>query len=158
MRAAAPVEAGKAGEGKRKAGGRKAGQTADLFFRVAGRFHDRIERALSEVGLSVPTFLALKHLVQAGKPLPLGQLAARTECGKSHMTQVVDRLEADRLVTRVPDPDDRRSVLAELTDEGRRRHREGVGAVGRVEEEFLGPLGERRWSELLETLGRLVEE
>ena len=34
------------------------------------------------------------------------------------MTQLVDRLEADGLVRRVADPTDRRSVKAEITDEG----------------------------------------
>ena len=34
------------------------------------------------------------------------------------MTDVVDVLERDGLVKRVPDPEDRRSVLAVLTEEG----------------------------------------
>lgn len=136
----------------------RAERLAELFFRVAARFHGRIDAALGEIGLSVPTFLALQHLVQARKPLPLGQLAARTECGKSHMTQLVDRLESERLVSRTPDPDDRRSVLAELTAEGRRRYKEGVRAVTRLEKEFLAPLGESRRQAFVACLGDLLEE
>lgn len=142
---------------KRSAGGVGAGRIAETFFRVAGRFHGEIERALGEIGLSVPTFLALKHLVQAGAPLPLGELAVRTECGKSHMTQVMDRLEAEGLVSRTPDPEDRRSVRAELTAEGRRRYDGGLRAVGGVEKAFVGRLSQRRRAEFLAALEALLE-
>ncbi len=36
------------------------------------------------------------------------------------VTNTIDRLEAQRLVMRVADPDDRRRVLAEITEEGRK--------------------------------------
>ncbi|MBI4513044.1 MAG: MarR family transcriptional regulator [Gemmatimonadetes bacterium] len=130
---------------------------AERFFRVAGRLHGALDAALGEVGLSVPTLLALKHLIEAEKALPLGQLAARTECGKSHMTQLVDRLETEGLVARIADPDDRRSVLAALTDEGRRRYVSGIQVVGRVEEEFFGRLGRRDRAGFHACLDRLLE-
>lgn len=142
---------------KAAVGGVGDGRIAETFFRVAGRFHGEIERALGEIGLSAPTFLALKHLVRADAPLPLGELAARTECGKSHMTQVVDRLEAEGLVSRTPDPDDRRSVRAGLTAEGRRRYDAGVRAVGGVEKAFVGRLSGRRRTEFLAALEALLE-
>lgn len=136
----------------------RRGQWVELFFRVVGRLHGRLEAALGEVGLSVPALLALKELVEAKRPLPLGRLADRIECARSHMTQLVDRLEAEGLVVRVPDPSDRRSVLAELTVEGRRRYPEGVRAVSRVEREFLGRLSRRDRAKLLVSLERMLEE
>ena len=64
----------------------------------------RLEEVLSKVELSPPKYGALNQLVQAGKPLMLGELAARLTCVRSNITQLVDRLEADGLVERVEDP------------------------------------------------------
>src|SRR3954462_1260350 len=77
-----------------------------------------LESRLSAAGLSIPKLAALNRLVEAGDSLPLGQLAERLACVKSNVTQLVDRLEADGLVTRAPDPGDRRSRLAALTAAG----------------------------------------
>jgi DNA-binding MarR family transcriptional regulator len=85
-----------------------------------------VESKLSTVGLSIPKLAALNRLVEAGDSLPLGQLAERLACVKSNVTQLVDRLEADGLVERAPDPNDRRSRLAVLTDRGRQAHTEGA--------------------------------
>src|SRR5262245_28979201 len=67
---------------------------------AASSIHDFIESRLSTVGLSVPRLAALQRLVDAGGSLPLGQLADRLACVKSNVTQLVDRLEAEGLVTR----------------------------------------------------------
>ena len=80
----------------------------------------RVEARLSEVGLSLAKLAALHHLTEAGESLPLGQLAERLACVKSNVTQLVDRLEADGLVSRTSDPNDRRSRLAVLTEPGER--------------------------------------
>lgn len=82
----------------------------------------QLEAALETVGMSLAKLSVLRHLVQAGEPLPLSQLAERSCCVRSNMTQLVDRLEADGLVRRVGDPSDRRSVRASLTRAGHRRH------------------------------------
>jgi DNA-binding MarR family transcriptional regulator len=97
----------------------------------------RLETALAGVGLSLAKLGALRHLIDSGEPLALGQLAERIACVKSNVTQLVDRLENDGLVKRVPDPNDRRSVLALVTDEGRERYRAGAAALSEAEEELL---------------------
>src|SRR5947209_13391611 len=79
----------------------------------------RVEARLAEVGLSLAKLAALNRLAEAGESLPLGQLAERLSCVKSNVTQLVDRLEADGLVSRTGDPNDRRSRLAVLTEAGR---------------------------------------
>src|SRR5580765_4645037 len=79
----------------------------------------RLEARLSEVGLSLPKLAALHQLTVAGESLPLGQLAERLACVKSNVTQLVDRLEADGLVNRAADANDRRSRLAGFSSAGR---------------------------------------
>ena len=98
---------------------------------------ERLNAALEPEGLSVPKLGVLHHLVQAGEPIPLGVLSERLGCVKSNVTQLVDRLEADALVRRVPDPEDRRSIRAAITDEGRRRYAAGQGALEATERELL---------------------
>ena len=50
---------------------------------------------------------------------PLGELAEALDSTPRNITGLVDHLERDGLVERVPDPDDRRSVRARLTPQGR---------------------------------------
>jgi DNA-binding MarR family transcriptional regulator len=88
----------------------------------------QLERCLEPTGLSLAKLGVLRHLVAAGRSLPLGQLAERLSCVKSNVTQLVDRLEADGFVRRVADPDDRRSVLAEITPAGREAYDRGARA------------------------------
>jgi DNA-binding MarR family transcriptional regulator len=51
----------------------------------------------------------------------LGDLAESLESTPRNITGLVDHLERDGLVERVPDPEDRRSVRARLTQAGRER-------------------------------------
>jgi DNA-binding MarR family transcriptional regulator len=90
-----------------------------LLLDAARAVEARAEIALAEVGLSLAKLGALRHLVIAAEPLTLSQLAERHCCGKSNVTQLVDRLEADGFVTRVNDPEDRRTVRATVTPAGR---------------------------------------
>lgn len=105
----------------------------------------RLEGALEPMGLSLAKFKALHTLATAGEPLPLRALAEECACVRSNITQLVDRLEADKLVLRTDDPGDRRSILAELTAEGRARYKAGFRALQAVETEMLGqlPKGQR---------------
>jgi DNA-binding MarR family transcriptional regulator len=100
----------------------------------------RLEARLSEVGLSLPKLAALHQLTAAGESIPLGQLAERLACVKSNVTQLVDRLEADGLVNRTADPNDRRSRLAVLTDAGRIAYSKGSEIQKQTEQELFGVL------------------
>ncbi|MGB7820478.1 MAG: MarR family transcriptional regulator [Ornithinibacter sp.] len=65
-------------------------------------------------------FDVLSALRRAGSPYELspGQLVTETLVTSGTMTNRVDRLAARGLVTRHPDPGDRRGVLVRLTSEG----------------------------------------
>lgn len=97
---------------------------------------DKLEGALDKVGLSMAKHSALSKLAEAGEPLTLSELAARLSCVRSNITQLVDRLEADGLVRRVDDPNDRRSVRAELTPLGREKQEAGDAELGRIQAEL----------------------
>jgi DNA-binding MarR family transcriptional regulator len=86
----------------------------------------RMERWCEKEGLSETRLGILFMLRHAGGDVPLGALAARLHVTPRNITGLIDHLERDGLVTRVPDPDDRRSVLAQLTERGSER----VDAMG----------------------------
>src|SRR5688500_6538345 len=114
-----------------------------------------VESQLSVVGLSLPKLLALKALADAGDSLPLGQLAGRLSCVKSNITQLIDRLESDGLVTREPDPHDRRSRLAVLTAAGRKACKDGTRVQQETERRLLGKLTKDESQQLAALLGKL---
>lgn len=116
----------------------------------------RLEAALEPLGLSLAKFGCLSKLVAAGEPLPLGTLAERCACVRSNITQLVDRLEAEKLVIRADDPEDRRSVRAELTAEGRARHAAGLSALEAAERELFSRLPRQQRESLLQLLRSLT--
>jgi DNA-binding MarR family transcriptional regulator len=103
---------------------------------AARAIEHRMEAALEVVDLSTPKFAVLTILVDATEALTLSELAARSSCVRSNMTQLIDRLEADGLVRRIDDPHDRRSVRAELTHLGRERQTAGARQMETVREQF----------------------
>jgi DNA-binding MarR family transcriptional regulator len=115
----------------------------------------RLEAKLSDVGLSIAKLAALNRLSEAGESLPLGQLADRLACVKSNVTQLVDRLEADGLVSRTSDPNDRRSKLAVLTDAGRKAYEKGSAIQQQAERELFGALTTDESATLHELLEKL---
>ena len=76
------------------------------------------ERWAEHHGLSSGRLGVLFRLLRFGDA-PLGELALALDSTPRNVTGLVDHLERDGLVERVPDPEDRRSVRARLTDKGR---------------------------------------
>ena len=107
---------------------------------AAGAVEGRIEAALAEVGLSGAKLAALTQLVEAAEPITLGELAAQCACVRSNITQLVDRLESEKLVKRVDDPQDRRSLRAAITPLGRERQALGAKKIEAVRKQLAGAL------------------
>jgi DNA-binding MarR family transcriptional regulator len=80
-----------------------------------------LDRLLKPHDLSRTAFLLMATLlISREHTRPLGQLSRHLMVHPTTVTLVIDQLEARGLVSRRPHPTDRRTVLAELTDEGRR--------------------------------------
>src|SRR6185295_13779439 len=122
---------------------------------ASGVLESRVEARLYEVGLSLAKLAALHQLSDAGESLPLGQLAERLSCVKSNVTQLVDRLEADGLVSRAGDPHDRRSRLAVLTGVGRTAYTKGRQIQEQAERELFGALTDSESATLHALLAKL---
>jgi DNA-binding MarR family transcriptional regulator len=80
-----------------------------------------VESLLRPFGLSFSRYEVLMLLLFSRRgSLPLGKVGERLQVHAASVTNAVERLERDGFVRRMPNPDDRRGVLAELTPAGRR--------------------------------------
>src|SRR5262245_51342550 len=125
------------------------------LLQAAGAVEGYLESKLSAVGLSLPKLAALDRLVQAGGSLSLGQLAERLACVKSNVTQLVDRLDGDGLVTREVDPHDGRSRLAVITDAGRQVYERGATVHREAEQHLFNMLSPDEAASLTDIIGKL---
>ncbi|TMF14324.1 MAG: MarR family transcriptional regulator [Chloroflexi bacterium] len=81
-----------------------------------------MERWADRFGLSEGRFQILVRLHhQPSGRFTMGELAEMLDITPRTVTGLVDNLQRDGLVRRVADPVDRRSVYAEITDQGRER-------------------------------------
>jgi DNA-binding MarR family transcriptional regulator len=74
------------------------------------------------------------------------------------MTNRLDRLEQQGLIRRLPDPDDRRGVLVELTKAGHRSRDESTGDEAAKEALITSALSAREKKQLNALLRRLMIE
>src|SRR5579871_6011511 len=92
---------------------------ADLFLTVYPRFKHLLKaypyQAGDEIGIS--QIIALTRLLD--QPLTVGELAERLNVTRQGASLQAQSLVEHGWVRRIPDPQDRRSALLELTDEGR---------------------------------------
>lgn len=84
-----------------------------------------------------------------------GGLAEKLRVAARSVTDVIDALEEDGLVSRVPDRRDRRATMLLVTDEGRRTLAEIDAAKHTDATEFFAPLTEREQDQLARLLAKL---
>jgi len=94
-----------------------AAEVAQLHGAVYRRYHVS-RRALPGSDVTPRMLGALQHLAVAG-PLTIGEAAAHLDLSKAAATELVDRLTAKGLVTRMRDDRDHRRVFVWLTEAGR---------------------------------------
>jgi MarR family transcriptional regulator for hemolysin len=90
-------------------------------YRTFARIVDAQLRDLGFAMSQLPVLIVLKQ----GKPLPQAELARMARVEQSSMAQLLNRMERDGLIERVPDPEDKRSRLILLTDSARQRMHKG---------------------------------
>jgi DNA-binding MarR family transcriptional regulator len=91
------------------------------IMRLQQVFLSRTDAVLRPLGLTFARYEVLMLLSFSKKgSLPLGKIGERLQVNPASVTNAVDRLEADGLVTRRPNPDDGRVTFADLTGSGRR--------------------------------------
>lgn len=80
---------------------------------------DRVRTAFAHRWrITITDSLVLSHLAANDRRMRPSEIAARILVTSGTLTPMLDRLETARFVRREPNPDDRRSVIVVLTDEG----------------------------------------
>jgi DNA-binding MarR family transcriptional regulator len=114
-----------------------------------------VDGALRPFGLTFARYegLVLLYFSRQGA-LPLGKMGQRLMIHPTSVTNIIDRLEQQGLVRRIPHPTDGRTTLAEITDEGRRLAKRATKAVNEVA--FgLDTLSQRDLQQLTNTIRKL---
>jgi len=129
-----------------------------------GGLHRRFQRALDEtlaefkldwVEYKLLGLLSREEEVYRSSP---GRLARLMELSSGAMTNRLDRLEEAGLLRRLPDPDDRRGILVELTSDGKRVYEEAIGVQGRKEAFFASALSKTEQKQLNALLRKIMVE
>jgi DNA-binding MarR family transcriptional regulator len=127
---------------------------------IVNQIHDvdkllgaEMRESLAHFGLTVEEFKVLMAL-QPG-PRTHGSLCRQLEVSTGAMTNRLDKLEREQLVSRAPDPRDRRGVLLSLTEAGGERLDAYIDRGAHRERTLLGGLtttDKRRLNDLLAKL------
>ena len=78
------------------------------------------QRLQDATGMVLADNEALLNVGHAEEPLRMSDIAQRLILSPGGATKVIDRLEKMGCIRRVPDPEDRRATILELTSVGRR--------------------------------------
>jgi DNA-binding MarR family transcriptional regulator len=126
--------------------------------RLARRLDLDRTQAFAHHSLEGWEFDVLSALRRAGDPYELspGQLIRQTLVTSGTMTNRVDRLEQRGLVSRRPDPSDRRGVIVRLTPEGQRAVDDAMADLLERERHLLAELSPEDRDNLAGMLRRLL--
>ncbi|MBE9068107.1 MarR family transcriptional regulator [Leptolyngbya cf. ectocarpi LEGE 11479] len=119
--------------------------------RIAQVLEKHREAVLADFGLTVWSFDMLATLRRQGPPYQLKPTALYKHLMLSSgaMTNRIDRLEKDGMVTRLRDPDDRRSVIVQLSEAGVERIDAAMPVLFARERQFLAHLSQTETADLI---------
>jgi DNA-binding MarR family transcriptional regulator len=127
---------------------------------LSRRFKRAMDETLDEFNLDWVEYKLLGLLTREGEVYRSspGKLARLMELSSGAITNRLDRMEDAGLLRRLPDPDDRRGILVELTPDGKQVYEEAVGVQGRKESLIASALSAPEKKQLNALLRRLMIE
>jgi DNA-binding MarR family transcriptional regulator len=125
-----------------------------LLARATRRLIDEERPILAAHELTMWGYIVLSRLAAAPAET---QLSLATEIGydKSRLIALLDELEGDGLLTREPDPKDRRAKIVNLTPTGRSRRTAAQRDIRRMERKLLRGLDPAQVAQLRSSLSQL---
>jgi len=118
---------------------------------IAGNIKKNGRKILHHYPITSPQFVALQWLVDEGD-LTIGELSNKNGLAFSTTTDLVDRMEKNKLVERIRDTNDRRVVRIHVLSKGRKIIKEVI----KKRQEYLGNVLENFSTEETETLNELL--
>ncbi len=95
---------------------------SDSFFlinKINKNFRDLQRNVIKTHKVTIPQYCVIRHIGKSGG-LQFKDLALGCHCSRPTMTGIIDTMERKKLVARVQNPEDRRSLLVVLTEKGKR--------------------------------------
>jgi len=126
-------------------------EVGQAYFELHHQMHRVVEKAFGSVGLTVARVKVLMRLGECG-PINQATLAARLGYAPRSVTDSVDALVRDGLVTRREDENDRRARIVELTPAGAKALKRAQAARLTVMDEIFGALSAKQRADLVELL------
>lgn len=131
-------------------------EAAANLVRTTTEFLNEVQRRRAAIApVSASAFQALAVIEGAGEPLPSHVLADRLLVSTASMTSLLDTLERRGFAARRPHPTDRRKILVEITDEGRRIVDQMLPVVHAAATEAFSGLMEAERQVLIDVLTRV---
>jgi DNA-binding MarR family transcriptional regulator len=117
---------------------------------ISKHVNREFEETLAGHGLNQGEYRVLLRLAtrSADNRMSAGELSRALMLSSGAMTNRLDNLETAGLIRRVPDPRDRRGVMVELTEEGRRHIDTAVVEQAAKEIDVLGALAPKELTSL----------
>lgn len=132
-------------------------QTIIEILRGASTISSALAPVVRRFGLSLAGFNVLHTLVHAGGALRPSAISREQVIPAQTLTSVLGGLERRGLVERVPHPNDRRVLLARVTERGSALYEECCQPLLVVESKLLAGMSEADMEQLRGLLGRIGE-
>ena len=134
-----------------------AAEVVSTVIRAGQSLYDELDRGMqASFGVSESVLQCLAVIDGAERPLTPSDISERTFHSSATMTSLLDALEREGWARRAPNPDDRRSVLVEITDEGKALADRFLPGVRRVERVIVEDLTAAERSRLMATLAKIL--
>ncbi|MER6047520.1 MarR family winged helix-turn-helix transcriptional regulator [Streptomyces sp. NPDC001793] len=126
-----------------------------LLGRAAARGHRLVAEALATEGMRMTHHAVLSAVAELG-PVSQAELGRTVGIDPKDIVAIVNDLQNDGLVTRTPDPKDRRKNAIGISADGKRRLRRTERLGDAANAELTAALSEEERAQLIALLNRIV--
>ena len=136
--------------------GQGLGQFAPyLINRIARRYNQSVQDAVSNLGLTIPKMRVLAALAAMGK-LTVNQLTVVAVAEQSTMSRTLDQMERDKLIQRLVNETDSRVRVVSLTEAGRAMYHKVWPEMRAAEDALFVGLSPEKRDDFLDTLTQIL--
>ncbi|NYI90883.1 DNA-binding MarR family transcriptional regulator [Amycolatopsis endophytica] len=126
-----------------------------LITQTAQHAHRLVSERLAEIGGRGHHYRLLAALDESG-PASQATLGRRSAIHLSDLVAAINELAEHDLVSRTPDPDDRRRNIITITPAGRRQLKKLGRQIDRIQDDLLAPLSTAEREQLTTLLERVL--
>jgi DNA-binding MarR family transcriptional regulator len=131
-------------------------QLAYMIASLNRQLENELEERLRPGGVPIEQYRILEVL-DAAEPCAMGEIAAQSLIEAPTLTKIVDKMVAESLVYRAPDPNDRRRVLILTAPAGKALYKRLRGVSSAQEQRIIEKLESDKAAELRNLLRELIQ-